>query len=560
MPEAAAQRVPTSSKAPVRPTAPATPTPDLTAAADHFREGLVICDTGGVVRYVSAVAAGVLPDLVVGRPLTAAGIDGLTAGSADPSEFTHRDRRLRTRRLRLDSEHLAWYVEDVTDAVHRADALLAERSRSGFLATASQRLGNPLHIDRAARAVVRLAVPVLGDVAVVVLSPQGGRHRWWRAQPGPNRPAVDGGGLAGGELPAVVAAALAGTEPHEMDWLLEQLAEAGWLPAGRPHDITARIVPLPGSGSPTGALIVARPVSRPFEPADVDVLRGFAARAGAAVTAALLYREQAEIAETLQSSLLPATPAPVAGMQWGAAYRPSQATLRIGGDFYGTHPLPDGGSLFFLGDVSGKGVEAAVFTGQLRQGLQALRRVETDPRRLLYLLNDAVLETARANGQGRFATIVLGMATPHRDGGLTLTMAGGGHLPPLLLRADGSVETVELGGMLIGVVPDPHIGQETVRLAPGESCVLYSDGVTEARGGRHGDEQYGSDRLAHVLTGCHTMPAPALAERVEQVTCDWLGGGDHDDIAVFAVRAAPAGGARHLHAVPDLAGQETNAP
>jgi serine phosphatase RsbU (regulator of sigma subunit) len=317
-------------------------------------------------------------------------------------------------------------------------------------------------------------------------------------------------------------------------------------------------VPLPGRESPAGVLLVARRAGRWFDEADLDLVRAFAARAGAALTTAVLYRDQAEVADTLQASLLPVEPAAAAGVQWGTAYRPAQAGLRIGGDFYGSHRLLDGGSVFFLGDVSGKGVEAAVFTGQLRQCLHALHRVESQPARLLKLLNDALLETTQAHGQGRFATVVLGVVRPRRDGGLTLTMAGGGHLPPLVLRASGEVEVVPLSGMLIGVVPDPRIGEVTVQLAPGETCLLYSDGVTEARGGRRGDEQFGAERLFHALTGCHRMPAPALAERVEQVTCDWLAHGDHDDIAVLALRATGPGGrsGRHLHAVPGPSGAD----
>ncbi|MEE3922284.1 SpoIIE family protein phosphatase [Micromonospora sp. BRA006-A] len=97
--------------------------------------------------------------------------------------------------------------------------------------------------------------------------------------------------------------------------------------------------------------------------------------------------------------------------------------------------------------------------------------------------------------------------------------------------------------MLIGVVPDPHRRGDGAPGA-GETCLFYSDGVTEARGGRRGDEQFGPERLLHAVTGCHRMPAPALAERVEQVTCDRLAHGDHDDIAVLALRATgPAGGA-----------------
>lgn len=146
--------------------------------------------------------------------------------------------------------------------------------------------------------------------------------------------------------------------------------------------------------------------------------------------------------------------------------------------------------------------------------------------------------------------MVLGVVRPHRDGGLALTLAGGGHLPPLVVRSSGEVEQLPLNGMLIGVVPDPRVSQVSTRLAPGETCLLYSDGVTEARGGRRGAEQLGTERLMQALTGCQRMPAPALAERVEQITCDWLAQRDHDDIAVLALRATGTRPQRHLHAVP----------
>ncbi|WP_422739962.1 SpoIIE family protein phosphatase [Micromonospora sp. WMMD729] len=527
-------------------------TPDWSEVVEHFREGLVVCDADGVVRHLSPVAERLLPEVVPGEPLAASGVPGL--GEGTPGSFTHHDRRLTARQVPLSAGRCCWYVEDVTESVSRADALLAERARSAFLAVVGDKLGNPLHPDRAAAAVVRLAVPTLAEVAVLVLAPRAGRARWWRAsRVDDEAPMVDSGVLTGVTLPPAIADGLTGVEPHTVDWLVEQAVDAGWLPGLTGADSTARVVPLPGRDAPAGVLLVARRSSRWYDEDDVELIRAFAARAGAALTTAQLYRDQAEVADTLQASLLPVEPTETAGVQWGTAYRPAQAGLRIGGDFYGSHRLADGGSVFFLGDVSGKGVEAAVFTGQLRQCLQALHRVESHPGRLLRLLNDALLETTQAHGQGRFATIVLGVARPQRDGGVTLTMAGGGHLPPLVLRDSGEVETVPLRGMLIGVVPDPRVGEVTVRLAPGETCLLYSDGVTEARGGRRGDEQFGAERLVTAVTGCQRMPAPALAERVEQVTCDWLGHGDHDDIAVLALRAVSPGGrgARHLHAVPE---------
>jgi serine phosphatase RsbU (regulator of sigma subunit) len=466
-------------------------------------------------------------------------------------ELTLGDRRLRTRQVALASARTAWYVEDVTDAVERADALLADHARARFLAAASQRLGNPLHEDRAARAAARLAVPTLGDAAVVVLAARRGRVKWWRATSEVDATTITGGALEVDDLPPAIGEALAGGEPSEVDWLADQVADAGWLGELSPAKVSVRIVSLPGSVAPTGALLVVRAHGRGFDEHDTQTLRGFGARAGAALDAAVLYREQAEVAETLQSSLAPTEPPPVAGVQWGAAYRPAQASLRIGGDFYGAHPLPDGGALFYLGDVSGKGVDAAIFTGQIRQGLQALRSVETEPGRLLRLLNGSVLETTRAGGHGRFATMVLGRAYKVPGGGLVLTLATGGHLPPLVLREDGFVETIDLRGMLVGVVPDPRIGAATVHLKTGETCLLFSDGVTEARGGPQG-EQYGTTRLMDALDGCHLMPAPAVAERVAQLVGDWLNGREHDDIAVLAIRAAPTGMVtRHLRAVPE---------
>ncbi|WP_239127218.1 PP2C family protein-serine/threonine phosphatase [Asanoa siamensis] len=523
--------------------------PTADALVDGFREGVVVTDPAGVIREFSRPAARLMPGLVVGRTLAGCG-----EGPLAPGELTLGERRVRCRRVELTvagTTSIAWYVEDVTDAVARSDALLAERGRARFLATASQKLGNPLHEDRAARAAVRLAVPTLGEVAVVVLAPRRGRARWWRATAGEGEapPIVDGGVQPADELPPALDEAMRGAEPSAADWLADQLAEAGWLGDRDPARVAVRVVTLPGSASATGALLVVR--SHDLDDHDMEMLRGFAARAGAALDAAVLYRDQAEVADTLQASLSPTEPPEVGGVQWGAAYRPAQSSLRIGGDFYGAHELSDGGALFYLGDVSGKGVDAAVFTGQIRQGLQALRRIEAEPARLLTLLNHSVLETTRAHGHGRFATMVLGRAYPGPGGGLSLTLASGGHLPPVVLRGDGTVETVDLRGMLIGVVPDPRIASVTLQLAPGETCLLFSDGVTEARGGVRG-EQFGAHRLVDALAGCQRMPAPALAERVEQVIGDWLGGRNHDDIAVFAVRAvAPGSPARHLHAVPD---------
>jgi serine phosphatase RsbU (regulator of sigma subunit) len=240
----------------------------------------------------------------------------------------------------------------------------------------------------------------------------------------------------------------------------------------------------------------------------------------------------------------------------GAAYRAADEGLLIGGDFYDVlpaRPADPTGTTVLLGDVCGKGVDAAVATGQLRQSVRALRRVEPDPVRLLELLDATMLEAVPADADPRFATLVLGTVRPQPGGGLQLVLAGGGHPAPLLVRRDGGVEAVEIGGTLVGGMRRARFRSRTVDLAPGEACVLHTDGVTEARGGPDGTELFGEERLAELLRGCHVLPAPGIAERVAQRVDRWLAAGSHDDIAVLVVQAplpvGPASARRHLHSV-----------
>jgi serine phosphatase RsbU (regulator of sigma subunit) len=133
--------------------------------------------------------------------------------------------------------------------------------------------------------------------------------------------------------------------------------------------------------------------------------------------------------------------------------------------------------------------------------------------------------------------MVVGAVRRADHGRVRLTLATGGHPPPLVLRADGTVEAVPVSGTLIGVVPRIAVRPATIDLAPGELCLLYSDGLTEARGGASGAEQSGETRLRDALASCLGMPGAAAVERVRQLVSDWVHGGVHDDIAMLVVRA-----------------------
>lgn len=189
-----------------------------------------------------------------------------------------------------------------------------------------------------------------------------------------------------------------------------------------------------------------------------------------------------------------------------------------------------------LGDVAGKGLDAAVLTGKIRNTLHALLPLADDHERLLNLLNGALLTSRHT----RFATLVLASVS-RRGGKVHLRLTSAGHLPPLIVRNDGTVEEVATRGTLVGALPT--VTATTVRtvLAPGETCLLFTDGITEARGGPLGDDLFGDHRLHRALSPCAGMPAEAVVERVQMLASEWVGAGRHDDMAAVAINAPRTG-------------------
>lgn len=290
-------------------------------------------------------------------------------------------------------------------------------------------------------------------------------------------------------------------------------------------------VPLVARGTARGVLVLLQPDDGEpgAVPPDLQVL---ADRTATAVDAALVYEQRNALATTLRSALLPPQPPQVPGVRIGARYRAALETSEIGGDFYDFHRTGSGRWSVALGDVCGKGVDAAVLTGQVRQALRVASVTHDDPAAVLQVLNDAML----LNGSTSFVTVVCASLEPRADG-LHLQVAAGGHPPALVLRTDGSVEDVGPTGALVGLLPDLPMTSVRVVLHPGDTCLLYTDGVTEAR--TRGGEPFGEDRLHHLLADCLGMPARAISERVEQVVMEHLRGEPRDDIAVLVLQAEP---------------------
>jgi sigma-B regulation protein RsbU (phosphoserine phosphatase) len=239
-----------------------------------------------------------------------------------------------------------------------------------------------------------------------------------------------------------------------------------------------------------------------------------------------------QLATTLQRSLLPPRLSTVPGME-AACYYYHASPDHVGGDFYDLFPLAGGHWGFFLGDVSGKGAGAAAVTSLVRYTLRAAAVYDPDPVAVLNNLN-TVLHHEYHGDDPRFCTVIFGVLVPE-PGGFGVVLASGGHPPALLARADGTVTYLNTpGGQLIGALPTARIVSTAVNLCPGDTLVLYTDGLTEARTGLSADRYDDEDALREFLAAhAPTTASTAVDDLTALLTS--LGAGVEDDVAVLAL-------------------------
>jgi PAS domain S-box-containing protein len=294
---------------------------------------------------------------------------------------------------------------------------------------------------------------------------------------------------------------------------------------------SATLVPLVARGRAVGVLSLGWRVAgrRPARD-EWSLIEALAQRIALAVDGAMQYRERAHIAQTLQASLLPAALPEIPGVDVAAEYRAAGEGMEVGGDFYDVFALDDGAWALVIGDVLGKGAEAAAVTALARYTLRAVAGRSPSPAATLAALNEEML---RQSADRRFVTAVLARLEPRPDGGARLVVACGGHPPPLLLRAGGRGEVVDASGTLLGVEPGARSEDREVELEPGDALVLYTDGVSEARSN---GVLYGEERLADLLRRCADCDAGEIADRIETDVIDFQGGETSDDLAVLVLR------------------------
>ncbi|MEV4622515.1 SpoIIE family protein phosphatase [Asanoa sp. NPDC049573] len=239
------------------------------------------------------------------------------------------------------------------------------------------------------------------------------------------------------------------------------------------------------------------------------------------------------LVRSLQQSLLPAALPVPPGTQTAAYYHMASAE-EVGGDFYDLFPLPGNRWGFLLGDVCGKGVEAAAVTAMARYTIRASAFHDPDPAAAVGSLNSVLYQEHRSPTH-RHCTVVCGVFAVG-EGGVEVTMATGGHPPPLLLRGDGTADYLPAtGGPLVGVLADARYYAQTLTLRPGDTLLLYTDGLTEARapGTRR---RYGPDELLAYAAGVAPATASSAVAAVQALLGSFDGGLD-DDVAVMAIGA-----------------------
>jgi phosphoserine phosphatase RsbU/P len=213
-----------------------------------------------------------------------------------------------------------------------------------------------------------------------------------------------------------------------------------------------------------------------------------------------------------------------------AAYRAGGEGVDVGGDFYDVFELTDGAWGLAVGDVCGKGAEAAAITALARHTIRTAARYERLPSHVLGRLNEALVER---DGGMSFCTVAYAVVEP-RAGAARVRLALGGHPRPLLVRAGGAVEPLGRPGTMLGADPDVRLQDAEAELEAGDALVLYTDGVIECKtpAGRFGFEQ-----LAALLGGLGEHDPANITRAVLGATVEALANSSSDDVAVLVLRA-----------------------
>jgi serine phosphatase RsbU (regulator of sigma subunit) len=290
-------------------------------------------------------------------------------------------------------------------------------------------------------------------------------------------------------------------------------------------------VPLLARGSAVGVLSVFSESAAAFDEEDMGLLQTFASQAALAIDTARLYSHEHAVAATLQRSILPEKVPEFREVEVATAYEPAGSEVEIGGDYYDFMRSPDGRIVMAIADVCGKGVEAATKTSMLKYSIRALVAAGFGPAQCLDEINRMV--TAKGDPSD-ILSVWLGFLDV--SGG-TLRWASGGHPPGLALRAGSSeITRLEPTGPILGAALTVSFDEEVVEVGPGDTILLYTDGVTETR---TGNRLFGEGRVRRALRYGGT--AKSVVDHLVSALARFSPGELRDDVAIVAVRISDVG-------------------
>ncbi len=537
----------------------------LEAVLATTRNGVIVIDTDGMISVVNRAYGELLrvpPDLLVGQPAERMLREHIKPRFRDPDAYEAIAMRLRERPdstlrdqletidglvlerfsapVRDSSGTLLGRVVILSDITVRHRALLEARAlaeeNAALLEREERRAQEEIAIARGAHMLasaltradihdqlVQQAVTLVGAEKVVLLRV---RRR---------------GDLAVGAATGFTRETLRGMRRRRGEGVLARVVDTRRaylctdtyddpgldLPIIAPAEIRSFIaVPIELADRVYGVLTVYSPEPDAFTERDLRVLRELCRHAAAAVQNALQFEQERQIAETLQDALLAEEPPEVDGLEMATLYRAAAGAM-VGGDLYDVWVLPNGRVAVMVGDVAGKGVQAAGTTGMVRYLVEGLAAHEQDPGRLLDELSRLV--TGRL-GEAAFVTAFLAVIDRNAD---ALEWTSAGHPPPLLVGADGSVTALEDPDPPLGFVMDGPYRTHTTPFPPGALLVLTTDGILDAM---RGDEPFGEERLRKTILRVVTQPAVTIAQDIYAAARRFAGGPLGDDAALAVVR------------------------
>src|SRR3954454_1777109 len=531
----------------------------LAAVVENTQEAVMSKDLDGIITSWNDGAMrlyGYLPKEAIGKPISILIppdhareewriLDRIRNGERID---TYETERIRKDGVRIDVSLTVSPIKDpilgvVGASIVARDITAEKRRRSAqeFLARAAAALDASLDREETARTIIETAIPDLAELCVIdFLESDGSIGRSTAAAADPeiateletirrDHPLELEGNHPVSRVLRTGRSVLIHdlTQPDVQDDIAQSDEHRAFM--ARAGYNSAAVAPMLARGRLVGTLSFLHVANdRRCDESDLGLLEDLAARAAMALDNARLYAERDRIARVLQLGLRPEEPQPIPGLDLAVVFEAAGEGVELGGDFYDVIPVSHGHYLL-VGDVAGHGPEVAAFTAQIRHTVRALAPFSDEPAQIVERVNSVLVETETGE---RFATLQLALLRDRKTGALDVELASAAHPPAVVVRADGSTETLS-GGSIVGVWQEVEVGVDRLTIEPGETLLVYTDGWLEAG---PVESHLTSEELARSLAEGAGDELETLLQRLRADAFTRAGPALEDDLVLLAVR------------------------